>query len=108
MQRQPPEATAEMDAPGTSTIRQRLPATEHVPGEDRGTQLLPFWSLPIYLPMGFGLEWGGHEDAAGAMLVNDGDTILTEKGFRDRVNERLEGGVGLWVDPRWAPDPKTE
>jgi hypothetical protein len=51
---------------------------------------------------------GGHEDAAGAMLVNDGDTILTEKGFRDRVNERLEGGVGLWVDPRWAPDPKTE
>jgi hypothetical protein len=59
MQRQPPEATAEMDAPGTSTIRQRLPATEHVPGEDRGTQLLPFWSLPIYLPMGFGLEWGG-------------------------------------------------
>jgi hypothetical protein len=51
---------------------------------------------------------GGHEDAAGPMLVNDGDTILTEKGFRDRVNERLEGGVGLWVDPRWAPDPKTE
>jgi hypothetical protein len=56
------------------------------------------------------LDWnvGGHEDAAGPMLVNDGDTILTEKGFRDRVNERLEGGVGLWVDPRWAPDPKTE
>jgi hypothetical protein len=52
--------------------------------------------------------WGGHEDAGGPMLVNDGDTILTEKGFRDRVNERLEGGVGLWVDPRWAPDPKTE
>ena len=83
-------------------------------GEDRGTRSLPVSSLPVsslpiwYLPMSFGLECGGHEDAAGAMLVNDGDTILTEKGFRDRVNERLEGGVGLWVDPRWAPDPKTE
>jgi len=65
-------------------------------GEDRGTRSLPVSSLPIwYLPMSFGLECGGHEDAAGPMLVNDGNTILTGKGIRVGLNEGLERGVGL-------------
>ena len=45
--------------------------------------------------MGFGLECGGHEDAVGPVLVNDGNTILTGKGIRVGLNEGLEGGVGL-------------
>jgi hypothetical protein len=80
-------------------------------GEDRGTRSLPVSSLPVsslpvsslpvsslpiwYLPMSFGLECGGHEDAAGPMLVNDGNTILTGKGIRVGLNEGLERGVGL-------------
>ena len=59
------------------------------------------------LPIGFGRACVGLDDAARPMCVNDGNTIQTRKGIRVGVNERSEGGVGMSVDPGWAPDPKT-
>ena len=58
----------------------------------------PYRSHPYrYGTCRWALDWnvGGHEDAAGPVLVNDGNTILTGKGIRVGLNEGLERGVGL-------------
>jgi hypothetical protein len=62
------------------------------------TGLIPTGLIPTDMVPADGLwtgMWGGHEDAAGPVLVNDGNTILTGKGIRVGLNEGLEGGVGL-------------